>query len=77
MQYIFLFYPNGNFQCAFLRSDPAWDLCKLFKLIFTALVIPVASVFKSLCYLFSNQYAERKMIYATQFVRRFLFSDYF
>ena len=43
--------PNGNFQCAFLRPDPAWNSWKLLKLMFTALVIPVASVFKSTCYL--------------------------
>ena len=71
------FKTKRKFSMRFLRPDPAWNSCKLLKLMFIALVIPVASVFKSTCYLFSNQYAQRKMIYATQFVRCFLFSDYF
>ena len=65
-----------TFSVGFLRPDPAWNFCKPLKLIFTTLVLPVASAFYSMCYLFSNQYRRRRIIYTTKFVRYFFFIHY-
>ena len=47
MQILFLDIPKPNAEIfnAFLRPDPAWNLRKPLKLMFTSLVSPVASVF--------------------------------
>ena len=60
-----------TFSVGFLQPDPAWNFCKPLKLSFTTLVLPVASAFYSMCYLFSNQYRQRRIIYTTKFVRYF------
>ena len=52
----------------FLRPNPAWNFWKTLKLMFATLVLHLASVFQSMCYLFSNQYTQRGMTYPTAFL---------
>ena len=57
-----------KFSMRFLRPNPAWNFWKTLKLMFATLVLHLASVFQSMCYLFSNQYTQRGMTYPTAFL---------
>ena len=55
--------PNTKIFNASLHHNPAWNICKPLKLMFANSVLPLASVFQSMCYLFFNQYTQRQMAY--------------